>query len=112
MDLRAPGHVRLGGGDLVPDARVRAGEIPVHRLVSRSPDRRRSAAISLERGEARRSRARRLETVRSPGAGAGRDRGLGSLSRLRQPAAAVPRTRAGALPAVAPMAGVALAAAR
>ena len=73
---------------------------------------RRSEAFSLERGEARRGRARRLEAVCASGAGEGRNRRLGPLSRLRQPAAAIPRTRTGALSAMAPVAGAALAAPR
>src|SRR5207253_587700 len=87
-------------------------QVPFHRLVPRPSQRRRSEDFPLERGEARRSGACRLEAVRSSRARKNRYWWMGSLSCLRQPAAPTPRTRDREISEVAGVAGAPVAEAR
>ena len=110
--VRAPGHLQLGGRDLVADARSRHHRLQVHRLVSRPCAGGRPQGAALERRQARRSRAHSVEAVRSPAARKSRDRRLEPLSRVFQSAAAIARARIAALSEVARLAGADLAEAR
>ena len=107
------GHLRVGGRDLEPDARGGHRRLQVHRLVSRPPAR--PTTSSSAAGARRRSagsRHVRWRPYRPPAARRRRARRLEPLPRIFESAAAVPGARGRALPALAPLAGADLAAAR